>query len=911
MMIRLRQRLQQALRNGGLTALLLLALYAANAFAQFQLSLNDSYFVDTPVSNTVVLIALDDASFARYGRSLLDVSRGLYGDLLAKTSVGGARVVAFDILFSESSEDDAVFAEAITQARQSEARTRVLLAASGTKAPTAVMTAGDIPALAYPQALMPVPLLAEAGGSIGYGNTLPDVDSRIRRQPAFIVVDEMRVPSFSLATYLAYLRIPPAAVDQVLGYEKDTLRVAERSLPLDGSGLWRQNFYDADHTPFTVYSFVDVIEGKIPSDAFTDKIVLVGLRDSIGAVDQYAVPLLGDGQYMAGVEIQAHAIETLLQDDALRDLPAVSHMALIAGISLVSAFFMTGWRWVYRGLLALIMMALWLVLLSVIFSTQHVVVNVLYTSLAWLVPVGIDIVFELNREIRLRLFSEFLLETLTDVSRQRLELSRIAPLVAQDVRQIVPGAAGEIWFATPTRFEQAHTWYNDVLQERPDPTLIAQAHTASGLLTMPTQTAMPVLMEGRVMAVIALTHQRPITRRQRHTLEELGRRLAPHLENAALHRQLDEQRRQLDMQNQRLDEQNYQLDIKNRQLDGQNRQLDTQNQLLESILAGSPAGIFALDSAHRVIRANEGFAHWVEQPSSHLLHQTLEQIMTWIGMTDAQQRFCLAQMEAGKSFRMEWQIEPHTYFLDAAPLDSGEWVMTLSDVTSLMELNRLKTQMIRMASHDLKNPLSRVMAYAEMIDMDNTLPERSKRYLKSIEAASKEMLALIQDILSLEQLRSGKLNLSRVDLNLLLQEIGVRYEFDMQKKEQTYVTELPEQTVYAQADHNQLGQALSNLISNACKYTPKGGLITVRLTPANEHIRIDIQDTGYGIPADALDKLFTEFYRVKTAQTADIAGTGLGLSLVKSVIENHGGTINVTSVEGVGSTFTVLLPATR
>lgn len=908
MILRLQRHVRQALRSGGIAAILLLVLYAANAFAQLQLSLNDSYFVDAPVSNNVVIVGLDDASFARYGRSLLDISRGLYGDLLAKASAGGARVVAFDILFTESSEDDAAFAEAIAQVRQSETRTRVVVAASGIRTPEPIITQGGIPSLAYSDALFPVPLLAEAGTSIGYGNTLPDVDSRIRRQPAFIVVDDTRTPSFSLAAYLAYLRIPPAALDQVLGYENGILRVAERSLPLDSSGLWRQNFYDADHTPFTVYSFVDVMDGNIPADAFADKIVLVGLRDSIGAVDQYAVPLLSDGQYMAGVEIQAHAIETLIQGDALRDLPASSHMALITAICLVSAFFMAGWRWIYHALLALILMGLWLVGLSIVFSTQHVVVNILYTSLAWLVPVAVDIVFELNHEIRLRLFSEFLLETLTDVSRQQLEMSRIAPLVAQDVRQIVPGAAGEIWFSTPTRFEQGHTWYNDVLQERPDPHLIAQAHTADRLLTQANQTALPVRMDGRVLAVIALTHQKPVSRRQRHTLEELGRRLAPHLENAALHRQLDEQRRKLDQQNHRLDEQNHQLDMKNRQLDMQNRQLDTQNQLVESILAGSPAGIFALDSSHRVIRANAGFGRWVEQPTAHLLHQTLEQIMVWIGMAESQQRFCLAQMEAGKPFRMEWQIEPHTYFLDAAPLDTGEWVMTLSDVTSLIELNRLKTQMIRMASHDLKNPLSRVMAYAEMIDMDGALTDRSKRYLKSIEVASKEMLTLIQDILSLEQLRSGKLNLTQVDLNLLLQEIGVRYEFDMQKKEQTYITELPNERVYVQADHNQLGQALSNLISNASKYTPNGGLIRVRLTSDENGARIDIQDTGYGIPAEALDKLFTEFYRVKTAQTQDIAGTGLGLSLVKSVIENHGGTITVTSVEGVGSTFTVILP---
>jgi len=904
MIFRLRRRGGQALRTGALAALLLLALYAANAFSQLQLTLNDSYFINAPVTGNIVLVALDDASFARYGRSLLDISRGLYGDLLAQTSAGGARVVAFDILFSEASSADDAFAAAIAQARQSDARTRVVLAGSGLKEPSTIITAGDIPALGYPEALVPVSTLANAGGSLGYGNTLPDVDSRIRRQPAFVVIGETRTPSFSLATYLAYLRIPPAALDQVLHYENGLLHVAERTLPLDHNGLWRQNFYDANHTPFPVYSFVDVVEGRVPSAAFTDKIVIVGLRGGTGAVDQYAVPLLGDGQYMAGMEIQAHALETLLQNDALRDLLGLPQAALIVGISFVSAFLMAGWRWMYKLLLAVVVMAVWLVLLSAIFSTQHLVMNMLYTSLAWLVPVGIDIAFELSTEIRLRLFSEFLLETLTDVSRQQLEMARIAPLVAQDVRLIVPGSAGELWYATATQFEQAHVWFSDTPRERPDPAFIAQAQTALQLITTPTQSALPVRLEGRILAVIALTHARPITRQQRHTLEELGRRLAPHLENVALHRQLEEQRQRLDVQNHRLDDQNQLLD-------GKNRQLDTQNQLMESILAGSPAGIFALDDTRRLIRANDSFARWVGQARPLLLGETLEQVMTQIGMDDSQQRFCLMQMEAAKPFRMAWQIEPHTYFLDAAPLDSGEWVMTLSDVTSLMDLNRLKTQMIRMASHDLKNPLSRVMAYSEMLEMESNFSERGKKYLKSIEAASKEMLTLIQDILSLEQLRSGKLNLSRVDLNLLLQEIGVRYEYDTQKKEQTYMTELPETTVYVQADHNQLGQALSNLIGNASKYTPKGGIITVRLTHIDATARIDIQDTGYGIPTEALDKLFTEFYRVKTADTADIAGTGLGLSLVKSVVDRHGGTIGVTSAEGVGSTFTVSLPVAK
>ena len=108
---------------------------------------------------------------------------------------------------------------------------------------------------------------------------------------------------------------------------------------------------------------------------------------------------------------------------------------------------------------------------------------------------------------------------------------------------------------------------------------------------------------------------------------------------------------------------------------------------------------------------------------------------------------------------------------------------------------------------------------------------------------------------------------------------------------------------------NQLVQAVSNIVGNAIKYTPEGGRIHVRMfATAEQTIRLEVQDTGYGMPKEALAKLFTDFYRVRTQATAHISGTGLGLSLVKSVVVAHEGKIWVESEEGVGSTFTIELP---
>ncbi|MBN2472496.1 MAG: HAMP domain-containing histidine kinase, partial [Anaerolineae bacterium] len=224
-------------------------------------------------------------------------------------------------------------------------------------------------------------------------------------------------------------------------------------------------------------------------------------------------------------------------------------------------------------------------------------------------------------------------------------------------------------------------------------------------------------------------------------------------------------------------------------------------------------------------------------------------------------------------------------------------------------LSDFKTRMIRMASHDLKNPLTRIMGYAEMLQSRaEAADELTQKSLNHIVLASEEMNGIILDLLDLEQARQGAKTPVEYDLLQVLDDVIMRAESDMQRRGQTFSVEMPDTLPPLTGEAAQMRQAFGNLLGNASKYTPEGGQIALRVWQQAGQVRVEIADNGYGIPASELPHLFEEFYRVKTDQTASISGSGLGLSLVKAVIEAHGGQVWAQSEYGAGSTFTADLP---
>lgn len=219
------------------------------------------------------------------------------------------------------------------------------------------------------------------------------------------------------------------------------------------------------------------------------------------------------------------------------------------------------------------------------------------------------------------------------------------------------------------------------------------------------------------------------------------------------------------------------------------------------------------------------------------------------------------------------------------------------------QLEQVKTDMIRIAAHDLRNPLNIVSGFTELLLDNDEVPEHERSQLEHIFRASQRMQNMVADILSLdriERLQEGGYE-KAVNLSSLIETTYKAHEVKAEQHE--YRLQVPEAPVHVRGDEPQLREAISNLVGNAIKYTPTGGTVTVSLQ-CNENTAVfEVIDTGYGIPEDAQARLFEPFYRVKDKETRQIEGTGLGLHLVKNIIERHNGQMFVKSVHGEGSTF--------
>ena len=237
-------------------------------------------------------------------------------------------------------------------------------------------------------------------------------------------------------------------------------------------------------------------------------------------------------------------------------------------------------------------------------------------------------------------------------------------------------------------------------------------------------------------------------------------------------------------------------------------------------------------------------------------------------------------------------------------------VVAMKDITPLKQLDRYKSQMLQMASHDLRTPLGVAIGYVELLrnDLQPVTPLRD-RLLSGLEAALERMESLTTELLDVERVESG-VDQVRVPLDIgsLLTMVVQDLQDTAGRKQQTLELEALPAAPMLQGDPVRLKQVINNLVDNALKYTPDGGHVWVRLKPEARGVIFEVQDTGYGIPQAAHAKLFQRFYRAKVPGTESLPGTGLGLSLVKSIVEQHGGRVTVDSAERQGSTFRVWLP---
>jgi PAS domain S-box-containing protein len=229
--------------------------------------------------------------------------------------------------------------------------------------------------------------------------------------------------------------------------------------------------------------------------------------------------------------------------------------------------------------------------------------------------------------------------------------------------------------------------------------------------------------------------------------------------------------------------------------------------------------------------------------------------------------------------------------------------------TQISALEQLKTHMIRLAAHDLGNPLTSISGYIDLL-LDSELTATQREQAAIVKDAAARMKKIIRDILSLqriEEMAQDSLN-EDIDLTDMVRQIYESQKHVAAQHRQELTLDVPAFPTYIKGDSANIREAIVNLVSNALKYTPDEGRIHMHLWEEDDIFVFEVVDNGYGVPEELQAKLFQPFYRAKTRETVRIDGTGLGLHLVKNIIERHHGKMRFHSVYGEGSTFGFEIP---
>jgi two-component system sensor histidine kinase BarA len=229
----------------------------------------------------------------------------------------------------------------------------------------------------------------------------------------------------------------------------------------------------------------------------------------------------------------------------------------------------------------------------------------------------------------------------------------------------------------------------------------------------------------------------------------------------------------------------------------------------------------------------------------------------------------------------------------------------------LKELDRLKSNFLATMSHELRTPLTSVIGYSEMMleGLGGPLTAEQREYLGIIMEKGENLLQLITSILDISKIEAGRVRLvlSDVDAGQIMRD-AVATVLPLARKKGLRVGCEPPTIPRVRADRDKLRQCLVNLCSNAVKFTPAGGSITVSAEPVGDQVAIRVTDTGIGIGEEHLGRVFDVFFQVDGSSTREYGGAGLGLAIVKSFVEAHGGEVSVRSTPGVGSVFSITLP---
>jgi two-component system NtrC family sensor kinase len=327
---------------------------------------------------------------------------------------------------------------------------------------------------------------------------------------------------------------------------------------------------------------------------------------------------------------------------------------------------------------------------------------------------------------------------------------------------------------------------------------------------------------------------------------------------------------------------------------------------LQAILTGTTDAILVTDPQYRIVLLNRSAARILDVNMGEVIDRKVPAV---VKSKELRSLFAQALDPKAERFIEVPAHDGRTYNANLTPVSGIGYVVVMQDITHLKELERLKNEFVSTVSHDLRSPLTSIRGFVDLIELAGPLTDQQQNFVGKIRTGVTDITDLINDLLDLGRIEAGAaFESSAVVLGEIVVEATENLRGHASSKQQRLLVHIPDDLPSVWGNRLRLSQVVSNLVGNAIKYTPEGGTVKVWAEEKASQVLVFVQDDGIGISAEDQTKLFQKFYRVRSPETRDIPGTGLGLALTKSIVEKHDGRIWVDSKVGNGSTFTVLLP---
>ena len=332
---------------------------------------------------------------------------------------------------------------------------------------------------------------------------------------------------------------------------------------------------------------------------------------------------------------------------------------------------------------------------------------------------------------------------------------------------------------------------------------------------------------------------------------------------------------------------------------------ETERNKLEAIIANIQDGVIVIDQHKNILLVNRMIREIFNLDGKETVGKPLVDVIP-----NADLKALMIRSNEGPLKYHEINFDDGRVFnAQYTPIPKIGAAVTMQDISYLKELDRLKSDFIHTVSHDLRSPLTSILGYTELIERTGPLNENQTEFIKRLQGSIQHITALVNDLLDLGRLEAG-FDTRRETVHL---ESVLKYSLDMfdaqiKKKDIQLTTDISNDLQPLRANPIRIRQMMDNLVGNAIKYTPNEGSIHVSISMQDTQIILKVEDTGPGIPLDEQVHVFEKFYRATNAPEG-VEGSGLGLSIVKSIVESHQGRVWVESRIGKGSLFTVLLPA--